>query len=582
MTEDKQLLEKIEVLTVEVDRLKARVAILEESSNKPKQAMGQRPVTTLSDNHLKNRINVTSQKMKTSLVKESLESLIGGKLLNRVGVIILLFGLAYFLKYSFDNQWIGELGRMVIGYLTGVVFLVSGDILMRRNYRYFSQGFTGGGIGIVYLTTFAAANYYHLIGSGTAFALLILTTMAGGILSVRQQALGVAVLSTMAGFLAPFLIGSEEANPAALLGYITVLDLAILYLAFHKQWRILNQLAFVGTVLVYALSQGLSNTTDIWLNQCYLTLYFIIFGTLVFLYNVRHQRPTGSRDVLLLVLNAAFFFSASAGNLDGRYRDWLGFFAITLALLYLMVALGLKRRKKGDDLLFLSLLGTGLAFVTIAIPLQLEDQWITELAWLVEALVLIYGGLKVKNLWVRRAGLALLVLVALIVHMDDYPYFGVVQLPLPLVNNYSLAANLSILGFFFVAHLFYHDQDIPEPECKLVWPAAVLGTILAVKQITWEVENALAYFRLDYSLAFSISLAWVAFALFLLALGLIRDLKGFRYMSLILFGLTTCKVIFFDLSGLDMIFRILILIIVGSILVGVSFIYQRRDKGERV
>lgn len=580
MTKDKDLLARIEALTSEVDRLKERVAVLEARASVPQQVIAQSSNNITPDNQLKNRINVTSQRMKTTLVKESLESLIGGKLLNRLGILILLFGLAYFLKYSFDNQWIGELGRMVIGYLSGVVFLVSGDILMRRSYRYFSQGFTGGGIGIIYLTTFAAANFYHLIGSGTAFTLLILTTVAGGALAVRQQAFGIAVLSTIAGFLAPFLIGSQEANPAALLGYVTVLDLAILYLAFYKQWRSLNQLAFVGTALVYALSQGLSNqTSNLWLNQSYLTLYFVVFGILVFLYNIRHQKPTEARDVLLLVLNAAFFFTASAENLDGRYEAWLGLFAISLALLYLMVALALKKRSRGDDLLFLSLLGTGLAFVTIAIPLQLEEQWITELAWTVEALALFYGGLKGKNLWVRRAAIALLVYVILVLHLDGYPYFEAEQLPL--INAYSLAANLSVFGCFLIAHLLYHAKEISEQESKWVWPAAVLGTILAVKQITWEVEHALSYFKLSYSLDFSVSLAWVSFALFLMVLGLSRDLKGFRYMSLVLFGLTTCKVVFFDLSGLDMIFRILILIIVGSILVGVSFIYQRREKGEK-
>ncbi|WP_333530948.1 DUF2339 domain-containing protein [Desulfotomaculum sp. 1211_IL3151] len=581
MTKDKELLERIEALTSEVDRLKERVAVLEAGAGDPKQVMGQSPGNIAPDNQLKNRINVTSQRMKGTLVKEGLESLIGGKLLNRLGILILLFGLAYFLKYSFDNQWIGELGRMVIGYLAGVVFLVSGDILMRRNYRYFSQGFTGGGIGIIYLTTFAAANFYHLIGSGTAFALLILTTVAGGSLAVRQQAFGVAVLSTIAGFLAPFLIGSEEANPAALLGYVAVLDLAILYLAFYKQWRSLNQLAFVGTALVYAISQGLSNQdTNIWLNQSYLTLYFVVFGILVFLYNIRHQKPTEVRDVLLLVINAAFFFMASANNLDSRYEDWLGLFAIILALLYLMVALGLKRRMQGDDLLFLSLLGTGLAFVTIAIPLQLEEQWVTELAWTVEALALFYGGLKGKNIWVRRAAIALLVYVILVLHLDGYPYLETD--PLPLVNAYSLAANLSVLGCFLIAHFLYNAKELSEQERKGVWPAAVLGAILAVKQITWEVEQALSYFTLSYSLDFSVSLAWVAFALFLMIVGLSRDLKGFRYMSLVLFGLTTFKVVFFDLSGLDMIFRILILIIVGSILVGVSFVYQRREKGGQV
>lgn len=400
----------------------------------------------------------------------------------------------------------------------------------------------------------------------------LLESLSGGKLLNR---LGILIL--LFG-LAPLLIGRAGANPVVLLGYLAVLDVAILYLAFHKQWRSLNHLAFLGTALVYALSQGLSNqTANLWINLSFLTFYFVIFGTQVFFYNIHYRRPTEVWDVLLLVLNAAFFFIASAASLASRYEDWLGLFAIILALLYLMVALSLKKRRKGDDLLFLSLLGTGLAFVTMAIPLQLKEMWVTELAWTVEALVLFFVGLKGKNLWVRWAAFLLLGYVLLSLHWAGYPYFETAMLPL--VNAYSLAANLSVLGCFLLSHFLHHAKGISEPERKLVWPAAVLGTILAVKQLTWEVDNALSYFMLRFSLDFSVSLAWVAFALFLLLVGLTQNLKGFRYMSLILFGLTICKVIFFDLSGLNMILRMLILIMVGSILVGVSFIYQRREKG---
>ncbi|RYD05440.1 hypothetical protein N752_08835 [Desulforamulus aquiferis] len=359
---------------------------------------------------------------KEKLTKEGLESVIGGKLLNRLGIIILLFGVAYFLKYSFDNQWIGEVGRVVTGLAAGVLLLVAGDLIMRRNYRYFSQGLTGGGIGVIYLSTFAAANFYSLISAGTAFILLVMAAVAGGLLAVRQNAFGVAVLSTLGGFLSPFLIGSTESNILFLLCYISVLNLAVLGLAYYRNWPSLNLLAFFGTALAYMGGQQSiwqPSIGAVWLNQAFLTLYFLIFANLTFLYNIKHGKPTKTPDIVLLVLNAAFFFTASANNLDSYYNEWLGFFAILLAVAYLGFGIVLNKRKITDKLLYLALLGTGLAFVTIAIPLQLEDERIVTTAWLVEAIVLVYAGLKGQNPWIRKGGLALLSLVSFSLHMDQ-------------------------------------------------------------------------------------------------------------------------------------------------------------------
>ncbi|SHK25165.1 DUF2339 domain-containing protein [Desulforamulus aeronauticus] len=581
MSDQRELLDQIEYLRTEVKQLTARVAALEAEKVEKISTPKTLPTEVVLSDKTETKRQGASPLKKITLNKESLEHAIGGKLLNRVGIVVLLFAMAYFLKYSFDNQWIGELGRVVIGYIGGLGLLLAGDIVMRRQYRYFSQGFTGGGIGIIYLTTFAAANFYHLIGSGVAFGLLVLTALAGGLLAVRQQAFGVAILATVGGFLTPFLIGSKEANPVALLGYVTVLDLAVLYLAYFKQWRSLKLLAFVGTVLVYIVSANASyqpEMTALWINQGFLTVYFIIFGTLVFLHNIKHRQPTGGWDIVLLVLNAAFYFGASAANVDSHYGDWLGLFAVLLAVLYLVVALTLQKRKHGDELLLLALLGTGLAFVTLAIPLQLEKEEVIAAAWLVEAIILIYSGMRAKNVWVCRAGIVLLGFVALSLHLDGTPYFQ--ETPLPLINTYSLAANLSVVGFFLVAYLFYYEPDLAEDERKKVWPAAVIGTLLALKQITWEVENAIHYFKLAYSIDFSVSLAWVALAVLLMVLGMTRNIKGLRLLALALFCLTTLKVMLHDLSDLAMLFRVLILFIVGAILVTVSFVYQRRGKGD--
>ncbi|MCR4399420.1 MAG: DUF2339 domain-containing protein [Syntrophomonadaceae bacterium] len=516
-----------------------------------------------------------SRQERMVLTRENLESLVGGTLLNRVGIVVLLLAAAYFLKYSFDNRWIGELGRVVIGFVAGGGLLAWGDYLVRRRYALFAQGISGGGIGVLYLSTYAAAHLYGLISPAVAFALYVLAALAGALLASRQRAYAVAVLSVAAGFLAPFLLGRQAAGALALLGYAAVIDLGVVYLAGHRNWRSLNLLAFVGTMVTVVAARGLVPPEVPWyILQLFLGLYFVLFGAIAFWYNVWRGSETRTLDVVLLVANGMAFFSLTYQHLAARFPSWMGPAAIALAALYLGVALGLRRSGRGDNLLFLSLLGTGLAFVTVAVPIQLQERWVA-VAWLVEASVLVLAGVRGGNVWVRSAGLALLTTVALGAS-TQYVHFP--QPPLPLLNERSLTLLLAALGFVLASVLYGGAAGLAPAERLLSRPAGLAALLLGMAYLAWEVGNAVLRYHLPSSPAFAVSLAWGVLALGLVSLGWARDLKGVRVAALALFAATTFKVLVFDLGALAVGYRVLILLIVGAMLLAVSFGYQRRGR----
>lgn len=563
--ENNEIVQKIENLEKEINTLKLRISQLENASTNETAPQSK----DISAEQPSRKRNIPSKsKVTDKLIKEGLENIIGGKLLNRVGILVLLLGIAYFLKYSFDNNWINETGRIIIGLVAGISLLVAGDIAMNKRYIYFSQGLTGGGIAVIYLTVYAGTNYYYIFNPGISFALLALTALAGGILAVRQNAYGVAFLSTLGGFMSPFLIGSNDPRPLPLLSYVVLLDLAVLYLAYYKSWRSLNTISFIGTALVYILyrSSGISSS-DVLLNQIFLVIFLVIFGSLAFLYNVRNNKPTEIQDVLLVVLNTAFFLSASLENLH-EYDSWHGLFTVFLALLYLLLSLFLQKRKAGDLLLLYAFLGTGLSLVTIAIPLQMDGDW-RAVFWLAEAAILFYCGVKARDTWVQRAGLLLLAVTSTI------PLLNPVYEAVPVFNLQCLSASLAIAGLFFVFYTFYFNPDLKDR--KAAWPAAVYGVILTLKQLSWELSNFYLYYKLGYQDDFAVSLAWLVLALVFLVTGLMKNIEGFRYLSLSLLGLIIGKVLLLDLQNLAIVFRVMLLLLTGVVLVGVSFIYQRKN-----
>jgi uncharacterized membrane protein len=166
---------------------------------------------------------------------EKIESIIGRRLLGWAAVCLILFAAAFFLKYAFDNRWIGELGRVAIGVAAGVGMTVFGFKYHKRGWRVFSQILTGGGIVLLYLSAYAAFGYYHLATQKAAFAYLAILVAEAAGLAFLYNAPSIAIMALLGGFLTPVLLHSDRDQYRSLFGYIAALDIGAL--ALLKHWR---------------------------------------------------------------------------------------------------------------------------------------------------------------------------------------------------------------------------------------------------------------------------------------------------------------------------------------------------------
>src|SRR5947209_3613683 len=106
--------------------------------------------------------------------RQHLEAVIGEQWLGWVAVVLIFCAAAFFLKYAFENRWIGELGRVALGIATGLAFAWAGLERYRKGWPDLSQILTAGGITILYLSVYSAFGYYHLVDQRTAFLFLLI------------------------------------------------------------------------------------------------------------------------------------------------------------------------------------------------------------------------------------------------------------------------------------------------------------------------------------------------------------------------------------------------------------------------
>ena len=184
------------------------------------------------------------------LPKIDWEQFMGVKLFAWLGGLALFLAVGYFLKYSFEHDLVPPEIRVALGFLTGLGLMVGGVLLKQRQYTVTSHTLCATGVVVLYAVTFACRAVYHFpfFGPLPTFLLMVLITATAFTIAVRLDAMVVAILGMLGGFLTPVLLSTGVDNPVGLFAYIALLDAGLIAVALTKRWHFLIALAALGTV----------------------------------------------------------------------------------------------------------------------------------------------------------------------------------------------------------------------------------------------------------------------------------------------------------------------------------------------
>ncbi|MBL0357783.1 MAG: DUF2339 domain-containing protein [Chitinophagaceae bacterium] len=172
-----------------------------------------------------------------------IEKFVGENLANKIGIAVLVLGIAFFVKYAIDQNWIREGGRVAIGIGCGILLTGIAHYL-RNTYRSFSSVLAGGGIAVFYFTIAFAFHEYQLFSQTTAFVIMVVITAFAVAISLLYDKLELAVIAVVGGFLVPFLVSTGSGNYIVLFTYLLILNIGILSIAYYKKWPLLHVLSF--------------------------------------------------------------------------------------------------------------------------------------------------------------------------------------------------------------------------------------------------------------------------------------------------------------------------------------------------
>lgn len=332
------------------------------------------------------------------------EEFIGAKLINIIGIIILVIGLGIGVKYAIDEQLLGPLARIALAYLAGGILLALA-LKLKAKFKTFSAILLSGGMASLYFTTFAAYSMYNLFPQLAAFGIMVVFT-AFTVFAATVYALEIiGIIGLVGAYAVPMLLSDGSGKIGIMFAYMTIINSGILVLSFKKLWRVLNYFAFAFTWLIVAVwFAGRYNYQEHFgLVMAFSFLFFIVFYVSNLSYKVAKNEPLTIGDVIHLLLNSYIFFAIGYNALDNEaYKEFTGLFSLGNAVVHLVVAyiivLNNKRseNKLVDKKLFYLLMAMVLSFFTIAVPVQLDGNWVT-LLWAAEAVLMFSIG-RIKSI----------------------------------------------------------------------------------------------------------------------------------------------------------------------------------------
>ena len=643
-------------------------------------------------------VRIAQDKPKPSS-RPGMEFMLGGKAAAFAGAAILVTGIVFLVGYAIQHSWIGPGPRVIIGLIFGGALVGGGYGLECRGggkYGLLARALTGAGSALFYFVVFAAYGIYHLIGAAACGAGLFASALAVFGLAMVYNSQAVGLLGVLGAFITPLLIGGNMEKGVFPLIYVAVINVPVLLLGVRRKWQLLYNAAFAFTVFYFIGWLDWIGAGEYIAGLLFALIYFAEFAALGLLKLRCEQKVSGRRAdtarllmASLLLLWAVYWILHKAG-LD----QWLGLAFLLLALLHIgLSALAQRLLSRFTDEI-LAFLGGGLLFAVLALPAQLDGEWVS-LGWAIEGAVLAWFAVRVKSrtllgaasligligilkplvydvslytsvphpFWNLRFAVGVIscgllgvqgrlagrfpadnfsgqwrdslwwigILAALIVFSADafwtmgvsdewaWMLISMALLAVGAVITLTVrpGSSVRLLGCILLALLplqiiwFYlllgtgmgADHWVPflSPVPWLL--LAALGIVICGLQPRVPKDQPVGLFSgSTYSLALniaalisalvvltlelgrikgddwagpSITVLWAVWALALTIFGLARRAAPYRFFGLILFGLTTLKVLLVDSSELHGIARIAAFMATGVLLLVLSFVYQK-------
>jgi uncharacterized membrane protein len=325
---------------------------------------------------------------------DSAEVFVGQKIFSYVGIGILVIGLGLGTKVAIDKEWFGPLFQVIGGYAVAAALGVLG-IFLKKKYEGFSVVLVGGAMASAYLMTYASYAFYGYFGQLESFVIMVILTAITVFAALKYDQELIAILGMVGAYCVPFLLDEDSGQVHIMFSYMAIINAGILFIAFKKYWRGLYYSAFGLTWLIFGswFIMYYQPIEHFHIAITFLSIFYVTFYTAFLAHKLIQKEEFNAGDIALILVNSILFFLIGYNVLSTTIQgsEYLGMFALGNAAFHFIITMVFYQKKMAEKALFYVEAGMVLLFVTIAIPIQFDGNWI-PIFWTLEAMILFFIG----------------------------------------------------------------------------------------------------------------------------------------------------------------------------------------------
>ncbi len=390
----------------------------------------------------------------------SLEQFIGLKLLNLVGIVVLLIGIAIGVKFAIDKNLISPLLRIILAYVAGAALLLL-SVVLRKKYEAFSAILFSGAAATFYFTTYGAFEFYGFISRPIAFSIMVALTFATTWVALRFNRQEIAILAFVGAYGIPFLVGGESGNIMALFSYIFIINSGILFVSFRKNWELLKYLSFALTWLIFLSWLVLEYNSKLWFGTgfTFTAAFFTLFTiTALGFRMLRKQKMedidyllTGAISLLTYVAVLQLYKNTTTEYIFANITLFYGLFHFVLsALVYKVFAM---YSKLSSWYMF-----SGILLLILFVPMRYEGITVSVI-WVAAAIALFTAGFLLKKRMLRFFSIGLFATTLFKLVLVDSLRFSTIE---KIITYISIGVVLLVISFLYQKYkelLFAKDNQ---------------------------------------------------------------------------------------------------------------------------
>ncbi|MBR2438984.1 MAG: DUF2339 domain-containing protein [Lentisphaeria bacterium] len=497
--------------------------------------------------------------------------------LMRAGVIVLLCGIGFFLKYSIENNLISPPVRLCLTFLAGIAMFAAGLFMVNKRFHILAVGILSVGAVTLYMAPFAGYKLYHLLPAEVSFGFMVLTTIATMLVSVKLGLLPLALTGCAGAYLTPVMLSDGSGNIPFFLGYTAVISAGLLIISRERRWRSLEITAFLFSFILmgYAiLVTYFFFSSRIKLNWWCLAFVFINYLVFTIIPLIRKKGlPSGKTEILLPVLSTVFALVLGLPLIDDLMRggDSERFlqagYAVLLSAFTLCEGIWLNRKQVNGKKLLPAFLCASILSLALAIPLAWRDDAVITAGWSILGFVLVLAAERTRyRTLLVLSGIAFVASFFVMITYLEYNY--------SLFSNRFLSSGIFTLCLLGAGFLLRKNKfELTENEkcteynnwfSQFKLTCYIAGGLSFLWYSSFEVYyNLLESESLKYFRHGGLSVWWGILVAVLIVWGIRKDIKALRICGLILFVICVLKVYCLDISGLNTLGKVIAFLVLG-------------------